>query len=75
MTAAYYKVIPVISTPESGFHLLKTESGREDLVLEGPDNTSLCEQEVLGVGMAMCKVSLPADLTRFQNRCVGIHLK
>lgn len=28
-----------------------------------------------GLEMAMCKAALPADLTHFQNRCVGIHLK
>lgn len=44
-------------------------------VLEGPDDTSLWEQEVLWKGMAACKASLPADLTRFQNRRVGINLK
>lgn len=28
-----------------------------------------------GLGMAMCKASLPADLTRFQNSCVSINSK
>lgn len=73
MTAAYYKMPPVISTPGRDFHP-QTESGREDLVLEGPGDTSLCEQEVSG-RVCVCKASLPADLTHLQNRCVGTHLK
>lgn len=35
------EMIHCVSTCERGFHLLRTESGRENLVWEGPDSTSL----------------------------------
>lgn len=50
---------------------------QEEEILSGKDQIALrCEnRRYYGLGMAMCKASLPADLTRFQNRCVGINLR
>lgn len=56
------KMIHFISTHERDFHL-RTESGRENLVLEGPTTLHCENRRYYGLGMAMCKASLPADLT------------
>lgn len=60
---------------ERDFRLLRTESGRENLCWKDHMTLHCANRRYYGVGMAACKASLPADLTRFQNRCVGIHLK
>lgn len=44
-----YQMIHRISIRECDPHLLKTESGGANVVLEGPDNTSPCEQKVLWI--------------------------
>lgn len=44
-----YQMIHCISIRECDPHLLKTESGGANVVLEGPANTSPCEQKVLWI--------------------------
>lgn len=48
---------------------------QEDQILSWKDQVTLhCENRRFnGLGW-LCKTSVPADLTRFQNRCVGINL-
>lgn len=52
-----------ISTRERDFHLVRTESGRGNLVLEGLLALHCENRRYYGLGMAMCKASLPADVT------------
>lgn len=60
---------------ERDFRLLRTESGRENLCWKGQTTLHCENRRDYGAGLAACEAPLPADLTRFQNRCVGIHLK
>lgn len=51
-----------ISIRECDPHLLKTESGGANVVLEGQITPPHANRRSYGSGMAMCKASLPADL-------------